>query len=87
MDMNFFFLNEDLKDLEKNLDRQLAVSKAVADHMKIKYNDILIQKTNIKENFDFPSSPISLIPNEDEEKADKEGLNENIRRSFLNKIN
>ncbi len=39
--MNFFFLNEDLKDVEINLDRQLSLSKAMADHLKIKYDDIL----------------------------------------------
>lgn len=41
LDMNFFFLNEDVKDVEKNLDRQLSISKSIADKLKIKYDDIM----------------------------------------------
>ena len=39
--MNFFFLNSDLKDFENNLDRQMTIAQATADHLKIKYEDIL----------------------------------------------
>lgn len=50
LDMNFFFLNEDLKDVEKNIDRQLSLARSVADKLKIKYDDIMgTSPKNIKD--------------------------------------
>ena len=40
LDMNFFFLIEDLKVVENNIDRQISLAKGVADKLKIKYDDI-----------------------------------------------
>lgn len=48
LDMNFFFLNEDVKDVEKNLDRQLSISKSIADKLKIKYDDIMSPGPGLK---------------------------------------
>lgn len=53
LDMNFFFLNEDIKDIENNLDKQLSMAISMADRLKIKYHDIIENneesKINIKE--------------------------------------
>lgn len=57
MDMNFFFLVEDVKELENNLDRQLSVSKSMAEKLKIKIDDIFEEKSGEKNSPIFKINP------------------------------
>ena len=81
--MNFFFLNEDVKDVEKNLDRQLSISKSIADKLKIKYDDII--NPGIKGSPSPVASP-GVGPFLDNNSLQEPKIEEVIQRTFHQKL-
>jgi len=80
LDMNFFFLNEDMKDVERNLDRQLSIAKSVADKLKIKYDDILQPKSTNTSSVEQKSPGLGSVNQEP-------SVEEVIQKTFHHKIN
>ena len=84
LDMNFFFLNEDVKDVEKNLDRQLSIAKSIADKLKIKYEDIM---SPAPAESSYIGSPVVGAPNNDNslQVNQEPKIEEVIQRTFHKK--